>query len=280
MQPLVGDAARELARAAKEIRGIFTDIDDTLTMHGVLVPEAYQAIVDAHRAGLRIVPVTGRPAGFAEVLALMWPVDAVIAENGALAVRVERDADQGGRPRVTRWYWEQESDRAAQAAKLESIKQTILRELPFTRLAEDQRLRATDVAFDIGEGQTLDEARIAELEARLRALGACVTRSTVHMHASLAANPADVCDKAKMLIRLAGELWGESTQDAENQYLFVGDSPNDQAGFARFHNTVGVANVRRFADRLTPPPRFVTSAPGGAGFAEVVALLLSTRTAR
>ena len=250
------------AAIARRIAGLFTDIDDTLTLDHALVPEAYAALCDAAKAGLRVVPVTGRPGGWAEVLAALWPVDAVVAENGALAVL------RNGEHR----YWDSFPVRAEQRRRLDQLAADLLARLPFARLVDDQPLRRVDVAFDIGERQRLSPQQIAAIVEVITAHGARALVSTVHAHAYFGDH-----DKAAMLARIAGELWGDDAATLRERYLFIGDSPNDQAGFAFFPISVGVANVAQFADRLVPPPTYVTDGSGGHGFAEMVRALLALR---
>jgi HAD superfamily hydrolase (TIGR01484 family) len=253
MRPLA-----ELATRAAEIRGVFSDIDDTLTHDGVVAPEAYAALVRARAAGLRTVLVTGRPAGWAEVLASLWPVDAAIAENGGIAY-VKRDR------RLETIYFADGDPRD----ELATLADEILRAFPFARRSDDCTLRITDVAFDIGENQQLTATEIDALTTRCRELGARTLVSSVHAHAFL-----HTADKAQMAARVAGILWGESEADVAEHYAFVGDSPNDQAAFAFFTASIGVANVARYADVLRPPPRYVTPSPHGRGFAEAIDALL------
>ena len=60
------------------------DIDDTISTSGRVTAEAYAAMERLRRAGLLVIPITGRPAGWCDHIARMWPVDAVVGENGAL----------------------------------------------------------------------------------------------------------------------------------------------------------------------------------------------------
>jgi hypothetical protein len=240
------------------LRGLFTDVDDTLTHDGVLVPAAYDRLCRLCARGLKVVLVTGRPAGWAAVLAATWPIDAAVAENGAVAWW------RGGA-----LHWEDEATRAAHARRLGEIRDEILASEPAAKLAEDQWLRLTDVAFDIGERQRLAPDQIERLTARIAALGARTTVSTVHAHVFF----SDV-DKAKMCARLAATRWGVDLAATRDEWIFAGDSPNDEACFAFFPRSVGVANVARYADRLQPPPAFVTTRPGGHGFAELADHLL------
>jgi len=254
----------DLVLPAAGLRGVFSDIDDTLTHEGAVVPEAYAALIRARAAGLRVVLVTGRPAGWAEVLASLWPVDAAIAENGGIAYlrrgrRLERIYFAPGEP-------------DADALRLAALADDILRTFPFARRSDDCTLRITDVAFDIGETLQLAAAEIAALTARCRELGARTLVSSVHAHACFHA-----ADKAQMSARVASVLWGESQAEVAQHYAFVGDSPNDQAAFSFFTASIGVANVARYAAELRPPPRYVTPSPNGRGFAEAIDAILADR---
>lgn len=253
----------DLAARPTRIRGIFSDIDDTLTHEGAVVPDAYAALVRARNAGLRTVLVTGRPAGWAEVLANVWPVDAAIAENGGIAY-VRR-----GR-RLERIYFETEDPDQA-AKRLADVAAEILRLFPFARRADDSGLRITDVAFDVGENQRLASEQIDALTAHIRSLGARTLVSSVHAHAFFHA-----ADKARMSARVAELLWNEPESEVAAHYAFVGDSPNDQAAFAFFETSIGVANVARYADALKPPPRYITQGVGGHGFAEAIDAILAS----
>jgi len=252
----------ELALHARELRGVFCDIDDTLTHDGALVPAAYAQLCALVEAGLRVVPVTGRPAGWAAVLAAMWPVDAVVAENGAVAfVRAGRVVEAR--------FWDDEAARASQHARLERLRAEAGARWPWAIAAGDQWQRLCDLAFDVGERQSLAPAQIADLRGFIQAAGARCLVSTVHAHAFFGEH-----DKAQMAVRLARELWSEDLAAERARYLFVGDSPNDAAGFAYFPLSAGPSNVRRFAAELSPPPAFVAPSPGGHGFAEIAAAVL------
>ena len=247
---------------SSDLRGVFSDIDDTLTHNGVVELEAYSALLRARAAGLRVVLVTGRPAGWAEVLASVWPVDAAIAENGGIAY-VKRDG------RLERIYFDP-GEPADDARRLSSVAEDIIRSFPFARRSDDSTLRITDLAFDVGEHQQLAPDQIAAITARCRELGARTLVSSVHAHAFFHA-----ADKAQMSARVANVLWGDKPAEVAEHYAFVGDSPNDQAAFAFFTASIGVANVARYAPVLSPPPRYVTSLPYGRGFAEAIDVILS-----
>jgi HAD superfamily hydrolase (TIGR01484 family) len=255
---------RPVADLATAVRGVFSDIDDTLTHDGAVVPEAYAALARARAAGLRVVLVTGRPAGWAEVLAAIWPVAAAIAENGGIAY-----LKRGGR--IERIYFA-EGDPGEDARRLASVSDDLLGRFPYARRADDCTLRITDVAFDIGENQKLPAEQVDAITSRIRELGARTLVSSVHAHACFHS-----ADKAQMSARVAHLLWNEPEAEVAAHYAFVGDSPNDQAAFAFFDASIGVANVTRYADKLNPPPRYITQASHGHGFAEAIDTLLARR---
>lgn len=250
--------------AAAALRGVFSDIDDTLTHDSIVVPAAYAALVRARAAGLRVVIVTGRPAGWAEVLANVWPVDAAVAENGGIAFL------KHGR-RLERVYFAP-GDPAQDAARLAALSDEVLRAFPYARRTDDATLRVTDIAFDIGETQHLPQEQIEQITAHCRAAGARTIVSSVHAHACF-----HDADKARMSARVAQLLWGDTVDEVAEHYAFVGDSPNDQAAFAFFRSSIGVANVARYESVLAPPPRYITPSPGGHGFAEAIDTILAAR---
>ncbi len=250
-------------------RAVFTDVDDTLTFadgdkHG-LVPEAFSAIAQLKEAGFIVVPVTGRPAGWAEMLAATWPVDAVVAENGAIAIVPEPVS--GRRPFLRRIFF---NSAPPDRMQLDATRDAILAKFPFAKLAGDQWLRICDLAFDIGETQSLATSQVDQMASFAESLGARHTRSTVHLHISFSDH-----DKAKMLLALSRDRFALHAPTSE--CIFVGDSENDQAGFSQFSLSVGVANVRKFEAVLRPPPAFVTSLAGGLGFAQLAAHLLRAK---
>lgn len=241
------------------------DIDDTVTTHGVLDVEAYAALAALKKAGLTLIAVTGRPLGWAELVARMWPVDAAVGENGAGYIARRGDKLSFG-------YWDDEPTRRAQALKLAQIRERVAREMPQVRVSNDSWARRCDLAFDVNEYESLPRPEVDKLCDILREEGAHVTVSSVHAHGQLGDH-----DKARGVARAAQELMGIDAATAKSRFMFVGDSGNDAAAFAWFDVTAGVANVSRFLDRLPVPPRFVSTASYGQGFAEIAHTLLSRR---
>jgi HAD superfamily hydrolase (TIGR01484 family) len=240
---------------ARAIRFVLLDVDDTLTTQGKLTAEAYAALQALQRAGKTVIPVTGRPAGWCDHIARMWPVDAVIGENGAFYFWFA----QG---KLGKRFIDDAPTRERKRALLDAVKKRILEEVPWAVLASDQPYRETDLAIDFCEDVgpfSLDEAeRIARL---MRAAGLNAKISSIHVNGWF----GDY-DKLATARTLFAERFGLDLDEANRTVVFVGDSPNDGPMFSFFNNSVGVANVRRFPGLQ---PKFVTAAEAGAGFAEL-----------
>jgi HAD superfamily hydrolase (TIGR01484 family) len=247
------------------VRGLFFDIDDTLTTEGRLTADAYAALERWKHAGKIAVAVTGRPAGWCDHIARMWPVDAVVGENGAFYFR--HDAD---RRRLEKRYLQDDGQRALSRSRMTAIAASILAAVPGCTVASDQPYRETDLAIDFCEdvpALPLSEAeRIATL---MRAAGLNAKISSIHVNGWF----GDY-DKLGMAKVLARESFALELDDVRSTFVYVGDSPNDSPMFGYFPLSVGVANVHRFAGRLVSPPAYVTPSEAGAGFAELVTRLL------
>ncbi|MDP3138130.1 MAG: HAD-IIB family hydrolase [Burkholderiaceae bacterium] len=263
MQPL----AQWPANARRSITGVLTDIDDTLTTEGAITADALQALADLKSAGLRVVPITGRPVGWSEPFAASWPVDAIVAENGAVALRHSGAA-------LHKLYQQDGATRAANFARMQQVALRVLREVPGATLAQDSPGRETDIAIDHSEFTHLPPQAVAQAVDILRAEGMTATVSSIHINGWFGAHNKWV--GAQWIVR---ELWGEDLARDIDQWVYVGDSTNDQLMFEAFPESIGVANIRRFEAALTHQPRYVTPGERGAGFAEVARAILEARAA-
>jgi len=258
MRPL-----RELDRAtAARVRGVVFDVDDTVTRGGRLEVEALSAMYALAARGLLLVAVTGRPLGWVDVMARQWPIHLGVGENGAGWVWTEGLCVHHG-------YFDPPERRAAQARLLEEVRRLVRAEVPEALEADDQGARRCDLAFDVGEQHTLPPNRVAALVSAIERAGARASVSSVHAHAI----PGG-WDKALGVERAIGEALGIDLAPEIGRFVFVGDSGNDAAAFARFPLAVGVANVREHLARLPIPPTYVTDADRGRGFAELARHLL------
>jgi len=256
-----------LAERAR-ITGVLTDIDDTLTTEGALTGDARSALARLRAAGLPVFAITGRPAGWSEPFALDWPVDAIVAENGAVALWRRPDGTLG------KDWLQDAATRARNFAQLQAVAQEVLRRMPQARLATDSASRETDIAIDHSEFAHLSDAEIAEVVRLMQDGGLRATVSSIHINGWIGGHD-----------KLAGARWIvrqrlDADLDTElDRWVYVGDSTNDAGMFGHCEHSVGVANVRRFWDRLAHRPRYVTQSERGAGFAELADSLLSARSA-
>jgi HAD superfamily hydrolase (TIGR01484 family) len=256
---------RELCR---NLTYIFTDIDDTITTDGMLLDSSYAALWRLVRSGIRVVPVTGRPAGWCDHIARMWPVAGVVGENGAFCFVYDRER------RVMRRRMHPamraESDRDA----LAGIAARVLREVPGTALAADQQFRLSDYAIDYCED--VDPLPPQMVDAICRILG----EEGVHFKvSSIHVNfwQGDFDKLSGVRLYLSDEEPG-SFEDIAARALFMGDSPNDEPLFGGFVHSIAVGNLRRFLPRLTHLPEFITNAEGAGGFCEAAECILAKRT--
>jgi HAD superfamily hydrolase (TIGR01484 family) len=256
---------RELAELdARGVRAVLVDIDETLTTAGKLTGDAYTALDRLHVAGKIVVPVTGRPAGWCDHIARMWPVDAVVGENGAFYFFFSE-----GKLRK-RFLEDDAPARAQKRARLDSIARQILAAVPGCAIAADQPYRETDLAIDYCEDVPALPLEAAERIATLmREAGLNAKISSIHVNGWFGGY-----DNLATSRLLFAERFGLDLDRSNREFVFVGDSANDAPMFGFFENSVGVANVRRFEARIAASPKFVTHAASGAGFVELAEHLL------
>ncbi len=273
------------ASECRSIVGVFTDIDDTLTTGGAITPDALQALADLKAAGLVVIPITGRPIGWCEPFmsgATPWPADAMVAENGAVAF-VREDSHKttcqiGLQPSsnlhspLSKLYQQDEATRSSNQARMRKIAARVMFEVPGVFLTRDSVARETDLAFDYNEFAHLPPETVQRVLAILQREGMHTTVSSIHIHGCFG-------DFNKWMgARWIGrELLERDLAQELDRWVFVGDSGNDQAMFEHFTHSVGVANIRKFADQLTYLPSYISPSAHGAGFAEVARAVLQGR---
>lgn len=256
--------------ALSRIVGILTDIDDTLTTDGAITPDALAALWRLRAAGVPVIAITGRPMGWSEPFARPvdqggWPIDAIVAENGAVALRADGDA-------LTIEYAQDEAERSRNTQRLRETAARVLREVPGAQLAQDSAGRVTDIAIDHSEFAHLPSAQIEKIVAIMRADGMTATVSSIHINGWFGEH-----NKPSGARWMVARLFGRELDAERERWVYVGDSTNDQAMFGLFPISVGVANLRRFADALTVWPAYITRGERGVGFAEVAAAALAVK---
>jgi len=243
-----------------KIRFVLTDVDDTLTEGPRLAAATFTAIERLDNAGIAVIPVTAAPAGWCDLICRMWPIAAVIGENGGLCLR--RDRQSGA---TERQYWLPEAELEPSQAELTALGAEIIAAVPDAELAHDQRYRETTLAF-------INPPDAVRREAILRLLRQAGAQATVNSLWVLGWHGG--FDKLAMTRRMLAELFATDVDSAAEAFIYVGDSLNDEPMFGFFPNSIGVATVRNYLDRLASPPKWVTRGGGGPGFVEVADLLL------
>jgi HAD superfamily hydrolase (TIGR01484 family) len=252
----------------RNLLGVFCDIDDTITTEGRLTADAYAALERLDHAGLAVVPITGRPAGWCDMIARFWPVAGVVGENGAFYFRYDK-----AERRMIRRFVASDEERRENRDRLEALGQRILAAVPGAAISADQLYREADLAIDVCEDVApLARDEVARIVALFEAEGAVAKVSSIHVNGWFGRY-----DKLSMAKRFAGDVWDLDLDAARDRFVFCGDSPNDAPLFGFFPYACGVANVQDFAGRMVAEPGFVAAARGGAGFVEIADTILRHR---
>lgn len=263
------------------VTGVFTDIDDTLTTNGAITPDALQALGALQAAGLHVIPITGRPVGWSEPFAAAWPVDAIVAENGAVALIPAQNSKENDlqrlphkREQLSKIYQQDAPTRANQFARMQQVLAQIEATVPGARRAADSAGRECDIAIDHSEFTHLPQPAIDACVALMQAAGMTATVSSIHINGWYGTH--NKWEGACWIVR---ELFGRDLAAEIERWVYIGDSTNDQLMFQHFAHSVGVANIERFVPLLTHLPRYVTRGARGAGFQEMAQRLLAERRA-
>ncbi|MEA2116519.1 MAG: HAD-IIB family hydrolase [Thermodesulfobacteriota bacterium] len=251
----------------RQIRYVLTDIDDTLTLDGKLPAVAYSAMERLQQTGIKVIPITGRPAGWCDHIARMWPVEGLVGENGAFYFYY----DYRNR-KMVRSFWRSDEQRKEDRIQLSRLQERILRDVPGCRVSVDQPYREADLAIDFCEDvQPLSMTAVKKIVSIFESAGAVAKISSIHVNGWF----GDY-DKLAMTRRLFSEGFQIDLDSRKESIIFSGDSPNDAPMFAHFPHSVGVANVLQFGDDLLHKPAWITEKKGGYGFAEMVDILLES----
>jgi len=254
------------SQEARKIRYVLMDIDDTLTTDGKLLAESYAALWRLHEAGLKVIPVTGRPAGWCDLIAREWPADGVVGENGAFA------------------FWEGEGHHLLTLShpnailntdpRLLALRDRVISEIPGARLARDQFSRLYDIAIDFAEEEPiLPLSEALRIQSIFLEGGARAKISSIHVNAWM----GDY-DKLSMALYFLNVRFGYDDSRDVGTVIFAGDSPNDEPMFEHFPMACAMANVLKYRELMKTPPHFVTQRESGAGFAELADIFLKRRS--
>jgi HAD superfamily hydrolase (TIGR01484 family) len=247
----------------RDVGFVLTDMDETLTYKGRLAAQTYAALERLQAAGVKVIPVTGAPAGWCDQMARMWPVDGVIGENGGFFFKGRHDGHG-----LERDFWHSDADRAVVWERLARIGEQVRRAAPSAAFAEDQPFRLTSLAFARPQDAAAQEAILGALrEAR-----ADTTVNNLWVLGWLGGY-----DKLAMARRALRDHYGLDIEADPGAVLYSGDSTNDAPMFSFFEHTVGVSTVIDYLDKLPKPPRWITRGPGGAGFVEAANAVIAAR---
>ena len=264
--------------APGQLLGVLTDIDDTLSTEGEVPAQVVQALAALRAAGLHVIPVTGRPVGWSVPFAQAWPVDAIVAENGAVALlpagenkgQIGSESLPSKRRQLSKIYQQGAAVRSANYVRMQQVLAQIEAVVPGARRAADSAGRETDIAIDHSEFTQLPQAQMDQCVQLMRAAGMSATVSSIHINGWFGAH--NKWEGARWIVRT---LFGRVLEDETDRWVYVGDSTNDQVMFQHLPHSVGVANIARFVPQLQYLPRYVTEGERGAGFAEMVHHLLA-----
>ena len=256
---------KQISEFKSSLKFLLTDIDDTLTDEGQLGAEAYAALWDLHQAGIHVIPITGRPAGWCEMIARMWPVSGIVGENGGFYFRYHDKTMQ-------RHFFFDEKTQTANRLKLKNLESEILTKVPGSALASDQFCRMMDLAIDFCEDvPALPRADVQKIVSIFESHGAQAKVSSIHVNGWFGEY-----DKLTMTLKFLEREFGVNAADAKNQCAFSGDSPNDEPMFAYFPHSFAVANIQNFLDQIKNKPTYVAKARGGIGFTEIAQQILKS----
>ena len=259
------------ASTCRNLIGVMTDIDDTITTDGRLPAAAYAMLERLSEAGLLVIPITGRPAGWCDMIARFWPVAGIVGENGALAMRYDHEARQMRRTLNMDGPTREENRR-----KLTQLAEKILRDVPGSALASDQQYREADLAIDFCEDVApLPQSDIDRIVQHFYDAGAVAKVSSIHVNGWFGD-----WDKLTMSKRFMAEEFGIDLDTDKERFVYCGDSPNDAPMFGFFPNSCGVANVAEFAGKMDADPAFIASSRGAEGFVEIGERILAARDGR
>ncbi|MDX2479362.1 MAG: HAD-IIB family hydrolase [Desulfuromusa sp.] len=251
-----------------KVKFVLVDIDGTLTLNGRVPAVAYSALERLRAGGITVIPITGRPAGWCDHIARMWPVDGIVGENGAFYFYYHAEQHK-----MIRRYWKSPSARQHDRARLSTLSDEIIAAVPGAKVSADQAYRETDLAIDFCEDvPPLPMDEVKKIVGLFEQAGAHAKISSIHVNGWFGEY-----DKLRMTRTLFLEVFNQELETAKEQIIFIGDSPNDMPMFDYFPNAVGVANVLRYLDQFSAKPAWVTKQAGGFGFIELAEAILEAK---
>lgn len=215
-----------------------------------------------------MLPVTGRPAGWCDMIARFWPVCGVVGENGGFYFRYD-----GVKKKMIRRYVFPEKTQIANQRKLEKLGKTILKKVSGAAISADQFSRKMDLAIDFSEDvKPLSSKKVLKIQSLFEQAGAQAKISSIHVNGWF----GEYSKLSQSLEFLKKEM-GLNLEQIKSSCAFIGDSPNDEPMWGYFPNSVAVANILDFKDQVKNWPEYVTRKSGGEGFVEFAKILIKTK---
>lgn len=246
-----------------QIKAIFSDLDDTLTTDGEILPSTFAAWEKLKEKGYVMALVTGRPAGWADCLMRLWPLDAILFENGA-GIMIKDDR------KVEVISLASRAEAKEHKKVLETEFQKLQKKIPKLKLAKDQLYRVFDYAIDYAEEPPyLSEAEVKIVMEDLQK-NPEITAKLSSIHVNYWWGKHTKVTAAEHWLATFGTQLGITKENV----VYCGDSPNDEPLFAYFPLSMGVANVKKYLAKMKSHPQFVSENPQGLGFEELSRHLL------
>lgn len=256
-----------------KIEFVLTDIDDTLTNEGQLPSISYEALWKLHDAGVKVIPITGRPAGWCEMMARFWPISGIVGENGGFYFRYHQK-NSTELKKMHRWFFANDSVITQNKLKLKKIEEEVLLSVPGCAVASDQFCRLMDLAIDFCEDvPALPKSEVEKIVQIFHSHGAQAKISSIHVNGWFG-----TYNKLTTTFQFLKNEFGLSEKEVFEKCIFVGDSPNDEPMFEKFPHSFGVANIRNFEKDMKHLPKYITTLKGGDGFNQITEKILTTRS--
>src|SRR5215510_11113192 len=164
---------RPLSDLRGPVRALFSDVDGTMTTGEHIEASTYEALERLGSAGIPIIMVTGRPAGFGHAFMKLTPVLAVVSENGGVTFARE------GR-KVHKWYGVPAASLPEWRRRMNDVAVDVMTKVPGARLSSDSKYREVDLAIDWNEEVSLSRDEAETCVALIRKAGFAAVRSSVH----------------------------------------------------------------------------------------------------
>ena len=240
-----------------EIKVLLFDLDGTFVSDDRLRSSTLECLEKLRQKKIKRIAVTGRPAGWCDLIARWWPVNSVVGENGAFSYTISDG-------RIIRKTFDSSSSLSAHQKKLNLLFDDIKSNFCDVHLAADQPFRQWDLALDISEEHDMDHDKVEAIYDFCISNGANAAISNIHLNVWYGNY-----NKLDMTLKILDE-WNLK----EHECMYIGDSPNDSPMFNHFSFSVGVKSVLKYKDIMEHFPSYLTTEDSSEGFEELTKFIL------